>query len=153
VKGILVLAAAVICLGVFGQAAGAQDTGTPSPAPAPNTAPAPTPAPAQDASMASTGVNGKWHFVLETPGGDREADSELTVDADGKVTGTFGKSAVTGTFKDGQLDLAFQFTSDELGETSPLKISGKLDESSALAGTWEFSTYNGTFKATRPKAV
>jgi hypothetical protein len=50
------------------------------------------------------------------------------------------------------MDLEFQFTSDELGETSALKISGKLDESSALAGTWEFSTYNGTFKANRPKA-
>ncbi len=150
-KGFL-LVAAVVCLGIFGQAARAQDTGTPSQAPAPSTAPAPSAAPAQETpAVEGVGVGGKWHFVLETPGGDREADSELTVDADGKVAGTFGAAAVTGTYKDGQLDLEFQFTSEELGETSPLKISGKLDEMSALAGTWEFSSYNGTFKATRPK--
>ena len=151
-RGLLLVAAAVVSLGILGQAAGAQDTGTPSPAPAPSTAPAPAPA-QETPAVASAGVGGKWHFVLETPGGDREADSELTVDPDGKVTGTFGAAAVTGTYKDGQLDLEFQFTSDELGETSALKISGKLDESSALAGTWEFSSYNGTFKANRPKAA
>jgi len=43
-------------------------------------------------------------------------------------------------------------TSEESGETAPLKLVGKLDETAALVGTWEFSSYNGTFKATRPKS-
>jgi hypothetical protein len=43
-------------------------------------------------------------------------------------------------------------TSDETGETAPLKIAGKIDDTAAMTGTWEFSSYDGTFKATRPKA-
>jgi hypothetical protein len=58
---------------------------------------------------------------------------------------------VAGTYKDGKLDLNFQMTSEESGQTAALKLVGKLDETAALVGTWEFSEYNGTFKATRPK--
>ena len=39
------------------------------------------------AKAQGAGVNGKWHFVLATPGGDRDVDVDLSVDADGKVTG------------------------------------------------------------------
>ena len=98
-----------------------------------------------------TGINGKWHFVLDTPGGDREMDAEFAVDADGKVTGKFDKTVVAGTYKSGEMDLAFEMTSEESGETAPLKLVGKLDDAAALTGTWEFSSYSGTFKATRPK--
>jgi hypothetical protein len=102
------------------------------------------------ANAQDSGVSGKWHFVLNTPGGDREAEAEFAVDADGKVTGKFGSTDVAGTYKDGQLDLDFQFTSDEAGVTAAMKMSGKLDETSALNGNWDFSSYNGTFKAIRP---
>ena len=121
------------------------DAGQPA-APAQNSTPAPVTA------TPGAGIVGKWHFVLETEGGDREADADLTVSPDGKVTGKFGSSDVAGTYKDGKLDLDFPFTSDELGETADLKFSGKLDETSELTGTWEFITYSGTFKATRTKA-
>jgi hypothetical protein len=106
----------------------------------------------QTATPQQSAVEGKWHFVLDTPGGDREMEAEFAVDADGKVTGKFGKTDVAGTFKDGHLQLDFQMTSEESGETAALKIDGKLDDAAALAGTWEFSSYNGTFKASRPKA-
>ena len=106
---------------------------------------------AQDA--AGNGINGKWHFVLETPGGDREVDADFTVDNDGNVTGKWGPSDVAGTYKEGKLALKFQFTSDEVGTTADMSISGKLDETAALAGDWEFSEYNGTYKATRPQAA
>jgi hypothetical protein len=96
-------------------------------------------------------IDGKWHFVLDTPGGDREMDAEFTTDADGKVTGKFGKTDVAGTFKDGHLALEFSMTSEESGETAAMKIDGKLDDTMALAGTWEFSAYNGAFKASHPK--
>src|SRR5258708_37813326 len=104
------------------------------------------------ADAQNAGVNGKWHFVLSTPGGDREAEAEFAVDADGKGTGKFGSTDVAGTYKDGQLDLEFQFTSDEAGVTAAMKMSGKRDEPSALDGNWEFSSYNGTLQATRPPA-
>lgn len=97
-------------------------------------------------------INGKWHFVLDTQGGDREMDAEFTVDPDGKVTGTFNKSAVAGTWKDGKMDLNFEITSEEANETAPLKLTGKLDDTGAISGNWEFAEYNGTFKATHPKA-
>jgi flagellar basal body rod protein FlgG len=106
---------------------------------------------AQTANASNAGINGKWHFVMDTPGGDREMDAEFTVDADGKVTGKYGITDVAGTYKDGKLDLNFQMTSEESGQTAALKLVGKLDETAVLVGTWEFSEYNGTFKATRPK--
>ena len=106
------------------------------------------PATAPDKSQDNT-VNGKWHFVFNTPGGDREFDADFTVDAEGKVSGTFGKSNAAGTYKDGHLQLAFDTTTEE-GETGQLQMDGKLDETAALTGSWTFSSYDGTFKATRP---
>ena len=102
------------------------------------------------AQAQDTGIKGKWHFVLETPGGDREVDADFNVDADGNVTGKWGGSDVAGTYKDGKLALDFQFTSEEVGTTAAMKIDGKLDDAAALAGDWAFSEYNGTYKATRP---
>ena len=122
-KKFLVVAVAVVCLIVGRQMTHAQDAG----------------------------INGKWHFVMETPGGDRESDAQFTVAADGKVTGTWGKTDVAGTYKDGKMDLEFQTTSEESGQTAPLKLVGKLDDTGALIGTWQFTEWGGAFKATRPK--
>ncbi len=121
-KKILVIAAAMVCLVMGRPVVQAQDAG----------------------------INGKWHFVLETPGGDREVDADLTVDATGNVTGKWGPADVAGTYKDGKLALEFQFTSEEVGATAAMKIDGKLDDSAALTGNWAFTEYNGTYKATRP---
>src|SRR5258708_7306541 len=104
------------------------------------------------ADAQNTGVIGKWHFVLTTPGGDREAEAEFAVDADGKVTGKFGSTDIAGTYKDGQLDLDFQFTSDEAGVTAAMKMSGKLDETSVPNGNWDSSPYNGSSNAPPPPA-
>jgi len=103
---------------------------------------------AQDA-----GLSGKWHFVLATPGGDREVDADFAVDNDGHVTGKWGPADVAGSYKDGKLDLKFKFTSDEAGTTDDMKLDGKLDDAGALAGDWAFSEYNGTFQASRPIAT
>jgi hypothetical protein len=124
-KKFLVIAAAMVCLVMGLPVAQAQDTG----------------------------INGKWHFVLATPGGDREVDADFTVDADGNVTGKWGSSDVAGTYKEGKLALDFQFTSEEVGATAAMKIDGKLDDTAALAGDWAFTEYNGTYKATRPVAA
>ena len=118
-------------------------------APATPDKPVTAPEKSPDKSQDNT-VNGKWHFVFNTPGGDREFDADFTVDAEGKVSGTFGKSAAAGTFKDGHLQMAFDTTTEE-GETGQLQMDGKLDETATLTGTWTFSEYEGTFKAARPK--
>ena len=121
----LVLAAAVVCLMMGNSYLHAQDAG----------------------------IDGKWHFVLATPGGDREVDADLTVDSDGNVTGKWGPADVAGTYKEGKLALKFPFTSDEVGTTADMSIDGKLDDAGALAGDWAFSEYNGTFQASRPAAT
>jgi hypothetical protein len=103
---------------------------------------------AQDA-----GISGKWHFVLATPGGDRDVDADFAVDNDGNVTGKWGNSDVSGTYKEGKMALAFQFTSEEAGTTADMKLDGKMDDAGSLAGDWTFSEYNGTFQAARPTAT
>jgi hypothetical protein len=103
------------------------------------------PAPARAASD----IVGKWHFVLDTPGGVREF--AVTLERDGeKVTGTWGSAPVVkGTFVDGKLELAFPIESPEAGPGT-LKITGTLD-GDTLAGKWAFNEYDGEFKATREK--
>jgi hypothetical protein len=95
-------------------------------------------------------INGAWHFVLDTPGGDRPSEAEFHVDADGKVTGKYGTAAVAGTFMDGKLELSFNIDTDEAG-SGTLKISGVL-AADAITGDWSFTQYSGSFKATRPAA-
>ena len=96
-------------------------------------------------------INGKWHFVFDTQGGDREFDAEFAVDADGNVTGTWEKTPATGTYKDGHLVMAFDTHSEEANETATLHLDGKLDDSDNITGNWTFSSYDGTFKAAHPK--
>ncbi len=100
------------------------------------------------ALVAADDINGNWHFVLQTPGGDREADATFQVDG-GQVTGKWADSDVKGTFKDGALDLAFPFNSPEAG-AGTMSIKGTL-ASGALSGSWEFVGYNGTFTAKHPQ--
>jgi hypothetical protein len=95
-------------------------------------------------------VSGKWHFVLQTEGGERTANPDFQLDGD-QVTGKWDNADVKGTFKDGKLDLAFPYNSDEAGPGA-LKIRGEL-KGDTLTGTWEFQEYSGSFKATRPAPV
>jgi hypothetical protein len=113
--------------------------------------PAPATAAVQDSPAKTTGVDGKWHFVLDTEGGDRPVEVELAIDSNGKVTGTFGKAAVAGTYFNRKLDLAFEFTSEEANETAQMMIKGILDDTGKLTGNWQFSDYDGPFAATRPE--
>ena len=121
-KKLLMIVAAVLCLAVGSHYIHAQDAG----------------------------ISGKWHFVLATPGGDRDVDADFAVDNDGNVTGKWGNADVAGTYKDGKMALTFQFTSEEAGATADMNLNGKLDDAGALAGGWAFSEYNGTFQAVRP---
>jgi len=95
---------------------------------------------------AASDISGKWHFVLDTPGGDREMDAVFQLDGD-KVTGKWGTADVSGTFNAGKLALSFPYTSDESGERDTLKITGELRDGK-LIGDWQFGGYNGTYVAT-----
>jgi hypothetical protein len=98
----------------------------------------------------STAVDGKWHFVFDTPDGDREADADFAVSTEGEVTGKLGPADVAGTYKDGQLKLDFPINESEAGAAGQLKLEGKVN-ADAITGSWEFESYGGTFRATRPK--
>lgn len=99
-----------------------------------------------DDKKAATTIAGKWHFVLNTEGGDRDIDANF--EQNGKqVTGKFGKDDAKGTFDDGKLQLEFSLNSQEAGP-GKMKIKGDL-ANDAMTGNWDFQTYNGTFKATR----
>jgi hypothetical protein len=91
-------------------------------------------------------ISGKWHFVLQTEGGDREREATFQQTGN-KVTGKWDDADVQGTFEDGKLDLEFPVTSEEAGKGT-LILKGQAAEDS-LTGTWEFQSYSGTFKATR----
>jgi hypothetical protein len=101
-------------------------------------------------------VAGKWHFVFDTPGGDREFDALFEVNAD-KVTGKWGISesdkngaAVAGTYSEKKLALEFPANSEEVGPGT-MKITGQLADDGTLSGDWSFQDYSGTFKATKVK--
>jgi hypothetical protein len=100
------------------------------------------------ALAAADDVSGSWHFFLQTPDGEREADASLKVDG-GQVTGKFADTDVKGRYKDGAIDLAFPFDSAEAGPGT-MSIKGSL-ASGALSGAWEFAGYSGTFTAKRPQ--
>ncbi len=104
------------------------------------------------AHAADSGVTGKWNFVLDTEGGERQAPAEFGLDGQ-NVTGNFGGTEVKGTFADNKLELKFPFESEEVGKGT-LVFKGKVD-AGALVGDWSFETdaqtYTGTFKATHPQ--
>jgi hypothetical protein len=101
------------------------------------------------APAATTDIAGKWHFTLNTEGGDREAEALFKLDGD-QVTGRWDTTDLKGTYKDGDLDLAFPLNSEEAGMTATLKIKGKWT-AGKLVGNWEFSEYSGTFTASKDK--
>lgn len=105
----------------------------------------------------SATVAGKWHFVFDTEGGDREFNTIFEQNAD-KVTGKWDITetkkdgdAVAGTFVDKQLTLEFPVES-EVGPGT-LKLTGKLGDDNAISGNWSFGDYSGTFKAVHPAAA
>jgi hypothetical protein len=98
------------------------------------------------AARAAGDLDGNWHFIFHTDGGDREYPVSLKV-TDGQVSGKLGDFDVKGTFKDGALDLAFAVDVPDAG-SGTLVIKGAL-ANGALTGNWEFNGYSGPFNAAR----
>ncbi len=98
-------------------------------------------------ASAQSNLDGRWQFVLDTPGGERDADVVFKVEGD-QVTGKWNQDDLKGTYDNGDLQLSFEITPEETGEKGTLVIKGKL-EGDNIGGTWEFGEYKGDFKATR----
>jgi hypothetical protein len=92
-------------------------------------------------------LSGKWHFVNQTEGGERETSATFSLTG-AQVTGKYSGADVKGTFKDGDLDLAFPFNSEEANMTATLKLKGKLKDGK-LVGNWQYADYEGSFVATK----
>ena len=99
-------------------------------------------APAQAAD-----ITGNWRFVYQTDGEERENSATFKVDGD-QVTGKYNGADVQGTFKDGDVNLAFPYDSEEAGMKATLKMKGKLKDGK-IVGNWQFADNDGTFVATR----
>src|SRR5260370_41079181 len=80
-------------------------------------------------------VSGKWHFVLQTEGGEREREATFQKDGQ-KGTGKWADADVQGTFDEGKLYLEFPMTSEEAGKGT-IKIKGHL-ASDSFTRTWEY---------------
>jgi len=96
---------------------------------------------------AESNLDGRWQFVLDTPGGERDVDVLFKVDGD-QVTGKWDKEDLKGSYQGSDLQLSFEITPEETGEKGTLVIKGKVDGDN-ITGTWAFGEYNGDFKANR----
>jgi hypothetical protein len=96
---------------------------------------------------AQSNLDGRWQFVLDTPGGERDVDVLFKVDGD-QVTGKWDKEDLKGSYQGSDLQLSFEITPEETGEKGMLTIRGKVDGDN-ITGTWEFGEYKGDFKANR----
>jgi hypothetical protein len=104
----------------------------------------------QRTQAAAEDVTGTWAFVIETPGGTRNANATFKVDGK-NVTGKWdNKSDVKGTFVDNTLDLSFPFEAENGAGTLGIKATLANNE---LSGGWTFQEYSGTLKATRAPAA
>jgi hypothetical protein len=100
-------------------------------------------------TLPAASVDGKWHFVFETPLGNRESDIEIATQGERALAKT-AKQEYNGTFKDDVLDVAGETHSQEGDVTAELRIKGKLD-GDKITGEATFAGYTMAFNASRVK--
>jgi hypothetical protein len=96
---------------------------------------------------AASDISRKWHFVMKTPGSDREISADL-LQAGEQVSGKWDGADVKGTFKEGALELVFPYASAEAGTTGDCTLKGTMKDG-GMTGSWEYGQWSGTFTAAR----
>ena len=99
------------------------------------------------AGLFGADLSGKWNFVWQTPGGERQSTLTFTQKGE-KVEARFpdAKEPVTGTLKDGKLSLAGPVYSAEAGATADFHLDGTLADHE-LKGTGAWGEHQMTFTA------
>lgn len=92
-------------------------------------------------------VDGAWDMVYQTDQGPRTASMTVTTDGE-NVTAVMGETELSGTYRDGQLELSGEHYAAEAGYTATVTLTAHL-EGDELKGEWEWSEYSSTFVATR----
>lgn len=92
-------------------------------------------------------LDGKWNFVWQTPGGERQSALVFKQKAE-EVEARFpdSKEPIMGTFKDGKLTLSGRLFSSEAGETADFHMHGTLS-GSELKGTGGWGEHQLSFTA------
>ena len=99
------------------------------------------------AGLFGADLTGKWNFVWQTPGGERQ--STLTFSQKGeKVEARFpdAKEPISGTLKDAKLSLAGRVYSAEAGAEADFHLDGTLADQE-LKGTSAWGEHQMTFTA------
>jgi imidazolonepropionase-like amidohydrolase len=97
-------------------------------------------------------LTGKWKLTYSTPEGDEESLADLTMTADGTLSGTLTSKRGTGTVFSGYLSSdKFSFTVNLLIQQSPQDVhfSGTFD-GTTLKGTISVLGYSFDFTGTKP---
>jgi imidazolonepropionase-like amidohydrolase len=111
----------------------------------------PTDATTSTAGPAVT-MTGKWTLSVTTPQGPQQATADLTMAADGTLSGSFtgttGVSAITSGLLSGP---RFTFTTNVQTRTETIVVTftGTL-EGNSIKGTFSTGQYSGEFSGTRP---
>jgi hypothetical protein len=99
------------------------------------------------ARLLGADLNGRWNFVWQTPGGERQTTLRLQQKAE-HVEAFFpeAKEPITGTFKDGRLSLSGRVFSSEAGEAADFHLDGTWSDGE-LKGTGGWGEHPLTFTA------
>ena len=94
-------------------------------------------------------IAGKWNFVWETEGGQRRTTMTLRVSGERVEADMQGSPRpLSGTWKEGKVELQGAVYSQEGGGEGTFKLSGRLDDGK-LKGSASWNEHPVTFTATR----
>lgn len=98
-------------------------------------------------AMLGADITGKWNFVWQTEGGERQTVLTIKQNADW-VEAFFAdaKEPITGTLKDGKLALSGKVFSSEAGTSAEFRLDGVLSGSD-LKGTGSWGEHEVVFTA------
>jgi imidazolonepropionase-like amidohydrolase len=99
-------------------------------------------------------ISGKWKLAFTTPDGPEEASADLSMEKDGKISGTVTGKRGVGTILNGYASVdKFSFTINIPVDGNPTDVtfSGTFDATS-LKGSISLTGFSTDFTGTKPKA-